>query len=154
MIVSVDFDGTCVTHEFPRTGKDIGAEIVLKALTDKGYKIICLSMRSSEHKDSVGIDTIKAIKDWFKSHNIPLYAVNNNPDQDEWSKSRKVYANLYIDDQFLGCPLKNSFAYSSRPFVDWKKVADWLYRYNLITSGQANELIDKLEEEYPQLYKH
>lgn len=25
MIIAVDFDGTCVTHEFPKVGKDIGA---------------------------------------------------------------------------------------------------------------------------------
>lgn len=25
MIIAVDFDGTCVTHEFPRVGKEIGA---------------------------------------------------------------------------------------------------------------------------------
>ena len=35
MIIAVDFDGTCVTHEFPR----VGAAEVLKELTDKGHKI-------------------------------------------------------------------------------------------------------------------
>lgn len=25
MIIAIDFDGTCVTHEFPKIGKDIGA---------------------------------------------------------------------------------------------------------------------------------
>lgn len=43
MIIAVDFDGTCVTHEFPRVGKEIGAAEVLKELTDKGHKIIRIS---------------------------------------------------------------------------------------------------------------
>lgn len=30
MIIAVDFDGTCVTHEFPYVGKEIGAAEVLK----------------------------------------------------------------------------------------------------------------------------
>ena len=34
MEICVDFDGTCVTHEFPKVGKDIGAVPVLKKLVD------------------------------------------------------------------------------------------------------------------------
>ena len=45
MIIAVDFDGTCVTHEFPRVGEEIGAAEVLKELTDKENKIILCSMR-------------------------------------------------------------------------------------------------------------
>ena len=46
MTIAVDFDGTCVTHDFPKVGKNIGAEIVLKKFTDKGHKIILYTMRS------------------------------------------------------------------------------------------------------------
>ena len=53
MLISVDSDGTCVTHEFPKTGRNIGAEIVLKALVDEGHNIICMSMRSKEHKTTI-----------------------------------------------------------------------------------------------------
>ena len=35
MIIAVDFDGTCVSNEFPRVGKDIGAVPVLKKLIVK-----------------------------------------------------------------------------------------------------------------------
>lgn len=34
MVIAVDFDGTCVTHEFPKVGKDIGAVPVLKELVE------------------------------------------------------------------------------------------------------------------------
>lgn len=30
MIIAVDFDGTCIMHDFPNVGKNIGAEIVLR----------------------------------------------------------------------------------------------------------------------------
>ena len=35
MIIAVDFDGTCVTHEFPRVGAEIGAAEVLKKKNKK-----------------------------------------------------------------------------------------------------------------------
>ena len=47
MIIAIDFDGTCVTHEFPKIGKDIGAIPVLKELTNKGHKLILFTMRSN-----------------------------------------------------------------------------------------------------------
>lgn len=46
MVIAVDFDGTCVTHEFPKIGKDIGAIPVLRKLVEKGHQIILYTMRS------------------------------------------------------------------------------------------------------------
>lgn len=148
MLISVDFDGTCVTHEFPKTGKNIGAEIVLKALTDAGHKIICMSMRSQEQKGN----TVQQIKDWFNKYDIPLYAINDNPEQKEWSKSRKVYAHTYIDDQFLGCPLKLDPYFSNRVFVDWLKVTRLLNIQGFLTTTQATDVIEDLVKKYPDLY--
>ena len=54
MIIAVDFDGTCVTHEFPKVGKDIGAVPVLKKLIEKGHKIILYTMRSHPDKNNQG----------------------------------------------------------------------------------------------------
>lgn len=50
LTIAVDFDGTCVTHDFPKVGKNIGAEIVLKKLVDKGHKIILYTIRSHPNK--------------------------------------------------------------------------------------------------------
>ena len=36
MIIAIDFDGTCVTHDFPGIGKDIGAIPILKKLIKNG----------------------------------------------------------------------------------------------------------------------
>lgn len=148
MLVSVDFDGTCVTHEFPRTGKNIGAEIVLKALTNAGHKIICMSMRSPEQEG----DTIQQIKDWFKKHKIPLYAINDNPEQCGWSKSRKIYAHTYIDDQFLGCPLKLDPRLSRRAFVNWLMVTKLLYGQGFLNTSETTDVIEDLINEYPEIY--
>ena len=45
MTINIDFDGTCVTHDFPNVGKSIGAEKVLKRLTDNGHQLILFTMR-------------------------------------------------------------------------------------------------------------
>ena len=109
-------------------------------------------MRSDEHKEIVGVDTIQAVRDWFKVHGLKLYSINDNPNQNKWSKSRKIYANVYIDDQFLGCPLQVNESYSSRPFVDWYKVAIMLYNLGLISSEQIQVILNKLKNKYPKLY--
>ena len=54
MKIGIDFDGTCVTHEYPKIGKDIGAVPVLKELVEKGHKLILNTMRSGkELEDAV-----------------------------------------------------------------------------------------------------
>lgn len=45
MKIGIDFDGTCVTHEYPKIGKDIGAVPVLKELVEKGHKLIYYEIR-------------------------------------------------------------------------------------------------------------
>ena len=34
--INIDFDGTCVSHEFPEIGRDIGAVPVLRELVETG----------------------------------------------------------------------------------------------------------------------
>ena len=114
MKIGIDFDGTCVTHEYPQIGYDIGAVPVLKRFVAEGHLLILNTMRSGkELQDAV---------DWFKEHEIPLYGINEDPDQKQWTLSPKVYANLYIDDAALGCPLKFDKNLSDNPFVDWEVV--------------------------------
>lgn len=124
MIIAIDFDGTCVTNDFPEIGKDIGAVPVLKELAEKGHRLILLTNRAdSTLSDAVG---------WFRRNGIPLYGINHNPQQYRFSKSPKIYANLYIDDTALGCPLKNSSKISPKPFVDWKKVHTLLVNKDIL----------------------
>ena len=124
MTIAIDFDGTCVTHEYPEVGRDLGAITTLKTLVDNGHKLILLTMRSGK--------TLEDAKHWFEERGIILYGVNENPSQKRWTESPKVYANLYIDDANLGTPLiKNSIA-SDKPYVDWKLVLIDLYNRGCI----------------------
>lgn len=128
LYIGIDFDGTCVTHEYPRVGKDIGAVPVLKKLTDSGHQLILNTMRSGKELDDAA--------QWFIDNDIPLYGVNENPSQKSWTLSPKVYAHLYIDDAALGCPLKIDRAISSRPFVDWTAVEYYLIFNHIITEHE------------------
>lgn len=123
MVIAVDFDGTCVTHEFPKVGKDIGAVPVLKRLVDKGHHIILHTMRSD--------DTLQDAVNWFKENDIPLLGINESPTQKRWTSSPKIFAHLYIDDAALGVPLKVDFK-SDRPYVDWEKVLNWLVTNSIL----------------------
>jgi len=146
--INVDFDGTCVTHDFPKVGKEIGAAAVLKKLTDQGHKLILFTMRSDRKELKPTGDTrisnvtgkfLTDAVNWFKSHNIPLYGIQADPNQKNWTTSPKSYANLMIDDSSLGCPLKYDMRLSSSPFVDWKKVEEWLENERILTSESLDE---------------
>jgi len=127
MEICIDFDGTCVTHEYPEIGQDIGAIPVLRKLVKAGHRLILFTMRSNVFKDKPYLDNAV---EWFKNNNIPLYGINKNPTQSSWSSSPKAYGHLYIDDCALGIPL----CYSSnvRPYVDWVLVEDLLKNMGLI----------------------
>ena len=118
-VIAIDFDGTCVTHEYPYIGTDIGAVPVLKELADAGYRLVLYTMRSGKLEK-------EAVK-WFKDNDIPLFAINSNPEQKSWTSSPKVFADLYIDDAALGVPLTTS-ASCTRPYVDWAAVRQLLVK--------------------------
>lgn len=124
MYIAVDFDGTCVTNEYPNVGRDVGAVPVLKKLVDAGHKLILNTMRS-------GKELADAIR-WFIDNNIPLFGINENPTQKSWTASPKVYAHIYIDDAALGCPLITDGFVTKKPFVDWEEVEKQLIKMELI----------------------
>jgi len=125
MEIAIDFDGTCVTHKYPEVGDEIGAPEVLRKLIESGHRLILYTMRS----DLKGISPVTGKEEngglqdainWFEKHNIPLYGIQTNPTQKEWTSSPKCYAHFYIDDAALGCPLIKPW--QERPFVDWNKM--------------------------------
>ena len=77
LVVAVDFDGTVVTHEYPRINhkKDIGSVKVLKRFVKEGHAFILNTMRSGETL----VDAVK----WFENKGIPLFGINENPTQKE-----------------------------------------------------------------------
>lgn len=119
MIICVDFDGTVVDHRYPELGQPVPEAIMwLRRLQACGAKIILYTLRS---EDGVAGNTLTEAVRYLQEQGIELYAVNNNPSQESWTSSPKVYADLYIDDAAFGCPLIRPPGFA-RACVDWKKV--------------------------------
>jgi hypothetical protein len=127
MVIAIDFDGTCVSHRFPEIGKDIGAIPVLKELVAKGHKLILWTIRADREIlgntqnefiiDAKGTFLTDAVN-WFKENDIPLYGIQKNPTQTNWTTSPKCYAEKYIDDCNMGTPLIK-LDEEEKPFVNW-----------------------------------
>ncbi|MCL2874854.1 MAG: hypothetical protein FWF12_00890 [Betaproteobacteria bacterium] len=130
LLVAVDFDGTVVTHEYPRINykKDIGSVRVLKRFVKEGSALILNTMRSGE--------TLSEAVKWFEDRGISLWGINENPTQKEWTSSPKVYAHLYIDDAAACIPLVKEIGY--RDYVDWIKLEKWLESENYLHPYSKN----------------
>lgn len=122
MNFAIDFDGTIVTHEYP----DIGAPVPFAIESIKRLKqygtISLWTMRSGSK--------LQEAVDYCSENGIHFDYVNHNPTQISWTDSPKLYANFYIDDAAVGCPLIETGA--GRPFVDWAQVMDVLYRHGVL----------------------
>ena len=97
MIIAVDFDGTIVEHKYPLIGRIRPfAFETLKALQAKDHRLILWSHRANAELDEAVAFCLK--------HGLEFYAVNKNYPEEKWSEndSRKIYADLYIDDRNLG----------------------------------------------------
>ncbi len=98
LIIAVDFDGTICESKWPEIGEPIvGALETLKALQEDGHTLILWTCRSGKCLD----DAV----DWLFNKGIVPDAVNKNVERDYLTlgDTRKVYADMYIDDRsFLG----------------------------------------------------
>jgi hydroxymethylpyrimidine pyrophosphatase-like HAD family hydrolase len=94
----VDFDGTIVDHEYPGIGKEkLFAFQTLKELEKRGALLILWTFRT-------GKELAEALE-YCKRNGIEFYAVNRNyPEEifDEVTVSRKINADIYIDDRNIG----------------------------------------------------
>jgi hypothetical protein len=154
-IITLDFDGTVVTHSFPEIGKDIGADIVLEILVNNGHNLILSTMRCDDpegkfeqnfangYKIHSGMFLEQAIN-WFKEKNIPLWGIQENPTQYTWTDTKKIYSNLIIDDTGLGIPLTKVESISDRQFVNWADVSFILYCKGLLTYTQYQHCVEEL----------
>lgn len=125
MIIAVDFDGTIVTHEYPRIGKDIPFAIdTLKKLQEEHHlQLILWTVRE-------GAELAEAVE-YCRKRGLEFYAVNSNYPEEtpEHREPRKLKADLFIDDRNLG------------------GLPDWGVIYQMITSGNHFEL-DSLTSPY------
>jgi len=74
--IAVDFDGTLVENEYPDIGKPkLFAFETLKALQEKGFRLILWTVRSGKELD----DAVA----FCRSNGIEFYAVNRNYPEEE-----------------------------------------------------------------------
>lgn len=98
MRIAIDFDGTIVEHAFPKIGKEIPDSFdILKKLQAEGFILILWTSRYGKLLDEA--------VDFCRSRGLGFYAVNrNHPDEslNPVDASRKILADIYIDDRNLG----------------------------------------------------
>ncbi len=125
MIFAIDFDHTCCISNPDDLDLEFNvpkAAESLKTLTDQGHQLILWTCR--------GTGTQEVAEAWFAHFDIPLFGVQANPEQLEWSDSPKAYADYYIDDKALGIPLIESD--DEKPYVDWEKVMNILREKGIV----------------------
>ena len=117
MTIAVDFDGTIVEHEYPKIGKPIPFAIdVLKKLQYEDHHMLILwTVREGTLLDEA--------VEYCKNKGLEFYAVNKNfPEETlEPGISRKIVADIYIDDRNLG------------------GIPDWGLIYRMIKFGDTSD---------------
>lgn len=153
-IILCDFDGTIVP-QVPEGYCDVdtGAERVLKKLIDAGHLIVLWTCRNNSKsnpynytngrfRDETSLE--EAVR-WFIDRNIPLYGVNEVPNEKSLvGVSRKILGDLLIDDTCIGIPIvwgdvtyvsyeTGEFIYNYRTYsVDWMAIEALLRQRKLI----------------------
>jgi len=97
LVLAIDFDGTIVEDAYPKVGKPrIFAFETMKRLQQDGHRLILWTYRSGSKLD-------EAVA-FCKDNGITFYAVNQSFPEEKYdnSVSRKIYADMYIDDRNIG----------------------------------------------------
>lgn len=96
--IAVDFDGTIVEDAYPSIGKPkIFAFETLKKLQSEGYRLILWTYRHGKHLE-------EAVA-FCQKNGIEFYAINSSFEGevfDNTAQSRKIDADLFIDDRNIG----------------------------------------------------
>ena len=99
MTIAIDFDGTIVENLYPQIGRERPFAVrTLKMLQQEGHLLILWTCREGrELEDALA---------WCKERDLEFYAVNLDfPEEDveqNLSYSRKIKADLFIDDRNIG----------------------------------------------------
>lgn len=97
LIIAVDFDGTIVEDGYPGIGEPrLFAFETLKRLQEDGHRLILWTYRHGKKLDEA--------VDYCKANGIEFYAVNKSfPEEVSVDNvSRKIHADLFIDDRNIG----------------------------------------------------
>lgn len=127
MIIAVDFDGILCENRFPEIGEPKYEVISLvQQLIDKGHEVILWTTRNGEE--------LVAAVDWCARYGLHFCNVNGPApsNREEYKhrypvESRKIYADVYIDDHNLEYMAKelcfartNVIFYLKRGVKEWK----------------------------------
>jgi len=115
MVIAVDFDGTIVEHEYPRIGAPIpfAIETLLKLQEDR-HVLILWTVRDGK--------LLQEAVDYCAKKGLVFYAANKNyPEEDSSKASRKLTADLFIDDRNVG------------------GLPDWGIIYNAVKAAERGE---------------
>ena len=97
LLLAIDFDGTIVDDAYPEIGKPkIFAFETLKRLQSEGHRLILWTYRNGK--------PLEEAVTFCKKNGIEFYAVNNSFPEEvyEGEKSRKINADIFIDDRNIG----------------------------------------------------
>ncbi len=96
MRIAVDFDGTIVQHSYPLIGKEIpfAIETLKRLQTEEHYLLILWTVRTGKALDEA--------VEFCRKKGLEFYAVNQNDPDEQISETKKVIADVYIDDRNLG----------------------------------------------------
>lgn len=97
LTIAIDFDGTLVENAYPKIGKPVlFAFETLKELQERGHRLILWTYRHGKELE-------EAIA-FCKSKEISFYAINKSFPEEEFdhTQSRKILADIYIDDRNIG----------------------------------------------------
>jgi hypothetical protein len=133
MKIAVDFDGTIVDHEYPGIGKEkLFAFRTLQELEKMGARLILWTFRTGKELD----DAVE----FCRKNGIEFYAVNKNYPEEifDGSVSRKIDADIYIDDKNIG------------GFPGWSEVWQLLSPYEL----HQKEAEKRISSTRKNIFKH
>ncbi len=96
--IAVDFDGTIVEHKYPEIGKELlFAFDTLKALQKQRHLLVLWTYRSGKE--------LEEAVEYCRQNGVEFYAVNKSYPEEEFDEtevSRKIEADLFIDDRNVG----------------------------------------------------
>ena len=128
MTIAVDFDGTIVTHEYPKIGRDIPFAIDTLKRLQKVFQVILVLWTVCQGR------LLDEAVEYCRERGLEFYAVNANyPEENEREQQpRKLKADLFIDDRNLG------------------GLPDWGVIYQMIASGSHLQPVPTpVHDEYP-----
>ena len=120
--IAVDFDGTIVTHEYPKIGTEIPFAIeTLKMLIRDHHRLILWSVREGH--------LLQEAVDWCKERGVEFWAVNKDYPEESLENNnhftRKLKADYFIDDR------------------KYRWTFDWGQIYQIISQGKSYRTIIK-----------